>query len=716
MPNKPKKIITVKDTDYTKTPFNDAKQDEAHKQEPDPIDFDNKVIIPSASADIGVGVSPLLNIDDTRWIEIESDLKKIIERSIEDRAPFLAKLEEYELAIQGIPEPQRKKPWDNACELRDTLTPTHCRIIETAINRTLIGDNPYIARVKDDPIMGMKLQALINTIVKDDIGWDAMVTSMSKGAVRKCAAFLVPRWLRVVEKERDVEYYQTFETWKEEYPNAKAANLSKSEYDKEVDIVKANIKNNGVHSCIYEYDCVTQNKAQVDVITAEKLIMHPFNSPDVELAQMIGQEITNTLYGLRQLERMGYLKNVNRVIETQTNGMITPTTSTIINENKGLTTSVASINPTDKLYKIISGIVRYDLNQDGNEKDYEFMMVYDVENTVYVLVRFAVYSIFYNKRNYIPVQILPEDGTVFGTSIPELVENPQATMDVVLRLLIDSNSMANVPLFKASATDKEMIENSRDKGKIFPGRIFYVTQSQNFDAFRADRIDAAAFINIMRYVRQITELQDGASATLAGQNLPDDPEAPGVKTAMLIQQSNFMVNEYLKNIRLSFMKLAPFLLKLYRQNLGAETRTVQVQYPDKSTELINITRDDIMFMDNITKFDLKIQKVEDSVFSRQQAILRDLDLFLRIPQISQNPHAMRILSLHYMIAREEYSEDEINQIVPSYESIQQQMVGVAQEALKQEEAQANIEQLKGAAQEQADKADSQINEVLKEQK
>ena len=664
-----------------------------------------------------VGVPGMVKISTERWGEIETQLSDILDRVVEDRSGFLDKIAEYEETIQGIPEKNRKGPWDESCDLRDTLTGTHCRTIETAINRTLGNDPPFIATVKGDKELEKRLTGLANESAKHDFNFEEVLTFVSKAAVRKAAAIICPEWERKVKVSKDTEYYQNIESYKEDYPNAKAAGLKESEYDQQIEIVKDDIETVGYHACLYEYDELIVNRPSVTVVNPEKFYMYPYTSSSINLAQLLGRELYKTFNEAKLAERDGVYTNVDRIAylasladkETEENS------TQIKQENKGIDPHTNSFTFRDKIYTFVKGIVRLDLYADGLERDYEYVMCYEFNSNCKVLVRLAPYAINHNERNFIVANILPEEDTIFGTCIPELLENPQATLDVLTRQLIDSNSIANVPVFKAHWNDRTTLGNSRKRGQIYPGRIMYSKNPNEFEAFRADRIDANAYLSIMRYIAGQSEMTTGASRTLAGQNLADDPEAPGVKTAMLIQQSNFMVNEYIKNLRPALAKMIVFIIKLYRQHMQInETKDIAVVNEQDQKEVVTIDRDDIKFLENLTNFELKNQRVEDSKFSRLASARQDMELMLAIPLIGQNPLAVRALVMNYLMANDRYSMEEIEKIVPTMDQIKQMLTDIAKETLKSEQAQQeqqqNIATNEKISQQQEQETDAQLRQ------
>ena len=683
-------------------------------------DFDKTYILRKSKEDTSpVGVSPMVKMTDEKWMEIEREIGGLIEIVLRDNSAFIDKLVEYQEAIDGIPERGRKPPWANACKLRDTLTSTHCRIIENAITRTKASEPYYIAKVKGDPEKALLLQGLMNDSCKEDFNFEVVVGEIAKSATRKTVGIMVPEWERKVKIEKDVLYFKTVEAYKEFFTDAKDAGLTEQQYQYDIEVVKADIEKYGIHECIYEFDSVVINRPTVKTVKPEDFIMYPYTSPTIELAKLLGYKMGKTYNDLIMMERDGIYKAIKLIMGKDNTSEAVEGINVVLEaqlENKNIDAGTETTSYKNKIFTLYKGIYSKDVDDSGLERDYEYVYLYEHKSNMRIMLRFAYYDINYNERNFLPVNILPEDGTIFGTCIPELLQNPQATLDVLIRLLVDSNSIANVPMFVGHETDQETIRRSRDKGKIFPGRFFWLKQASVFSALKGDRIDANSFLAIIRYIAHMAETASGASQTLAGQNLPDDPTAPGVKTAMLIQRADMFVNSYIVNMRPSFGKLAKFIIKLYRQHMKhGEIRSINVLNSENKIVKKDINRDDIQFLDEITTFELKNQKVEDNQQTRQMMALRDTEVLLAVPQIAENPMAVRALMIMYLTATGRYTVEEINKIAPTQEQVQQMFKSVAQDVLAAERAGQQKEALGNQNQQITDQTEKDIQGQIEAQ-
>jgi hypothetical protein len=249
----------------------------------------------------------------------------------------------------------------------------------------------------------------------------------------------------------------------------------------------------------------------------------------------------------------------------------------------------------------------------------------------------------------------------------------------------------------------------RDGRKFYPGKIWGLTQGSMFQQLRTNPLDTASYLNLLRFVAQTGEMSDGVSRSLAGQTLPDDPTAPGVKTALLVQQSNFFVNEYINNMRPGYRELIKFVIKLYRQRLKNKALDIQRTDANGVMQNVAVTRDMLDIPDY--SFDLRNQKVDDNQSLRAQEARMDMELLMAIGMVNQNPLAVRILLRNYLIRTARYTLDEINEILGSQEKIIAGLQDAYKDVLAAQQAQSAMGQIQQTVAGVGDK-EAMMNEQL----
>jgi len=201
---------------------------------------------------------------------------------------------------------------------------------------------------------------------------------------------------------------------------------------------------------------------------------------------------------------------------------------------------------------------------------------------------------------------------------------------------------------------------------------------------------------------------------LAGQPLIDDPQSPGVKTKMLMQQSNFLVNQYINNTRGPICKMIRFIMKMYAQKKGTiESYIVKQDNVDGKSQYTTVTPEIIAQLADLVDYDLRPQKVDDNEQMRLAEMREDLTSLFADPMISQNPYSRRIIWRNYLARREYYTLEEIDKILTPVEQIQQELNSAAADQAQADQLGQQREQFVQGVQQQAEQNDASVTDLLK---
>lgn len=657
---------------------------EENKIPTEPLDFDIITLGSDSDGRSPVGMTSCLKFSEEDFKSIESEVTDYIEEALNDssRQDMIDTLTENEMAIRGIFDRSKEKAYSSSSEIVSSLTGSHCRIISNAIARTYL-ISPYFVSAGIAPEEHKNvLQDFMNEKGRSDFDYESMVMKMSKVAVETPAAILNPEWEYKTRKEIRVEVFKDVAAFTAKYPDADSANLTEGQYTKKLTQVVKDIQAKGYHQCEYEMDVVVKNSPKINVIHPADFVMFPFNAIDVELAKLAGHMVYETFDGINRLERSGiyFDKSSNRIkssyISSGTDG--NDDIRDVQEQEKGIGTSLTGKETfRSKIYPIIKGRIRWTLGDSGEERDYEFAYAVDEQ----ILLRFARARTYSSERPYFFAEIDPNTKSIWGNYIPEMIKNIQETISTILRQLVDSNTIANVPTFKAKSTEREWFERTYQDLKFKPGKVWWLQNPSMFEQFRVQPIDANAFLKIVQYLTQDGETLDGGNRALAGQPLSEDPEAPGVKQAMMIQQSNFMINQYIKNLSMGLEKALNYVRSLYDQHLEYNEE-IKIEGKNRQTDLpfiATVTKEDIPLLSPDLKITVRPQRVDDNMSQRLADLRQDFEMFMSVPDIQQNPFSKRTIIKTYMHMRDMYTEEEINKLLMSPQEIMQQLMSASQD-------------------------------------
>lgn len=163
------------------------------------------------------------------------------------------------------------------------------------------------------------------------------------------------------------------------------------------------------------------------------------------------------------------------------------------------------------------------------------------------------------------------------------------------------------------------------------------------------------------------EVVTGMSSGLSGQELPQDPSAPGNKTIALIRESNVLINEDIDVLRESVEQVFYCIFKMAAKYLPAD---------DKYLAMYGVKKEDIV----ILKEQISLHGI--SVSNNAEVEKQEADIFFdkarTNPLLANNPQVFRKLTENWIAAWGRDPEE----ILPSEEEMMEYQIKIQMEATK----------------------------------
>ena len=214
----------------------------------------------------------------------------------------------------------------------------------------------------------------------------------------------------------------------------------------------------------------------------------------------------------------------------------------------------------DKEYEIATGVLRWKRPGDARERRY----LVDVHRDSRTILRLLHYPYWHNRVNYIPWYFQRSRRGIYGISLIQKVEHSQFEANAAHNLVLDHLSFS-LPMYKARKGTEANFNPMRDG--MFAGKVWYFdnpeSDAQQFQTVLNSAVTVA--LNIEDRAARHAELASGASQNLSGLESARDPDAPGNKTAALIQQAHVRINKYLATLGWSFSEHGFQTCELYYQ-------------------------------------------------------------------------------------------------------------------------------------------------------
>lgn len=693
----------------------------------------DKQDIDNVRANMGVKKSPYaipnnLDVSEKVWNKIQKTLEEYFEEIDRSKDDMRDKIDLWESAYLQEPidiDPD-EEPFENSCKLRSSFTATACTVVTNKIYKRTTVSPYFLASVRGDDEKEKKLQDYINTKCELDFDYKKFMRKLSEMAPKYPFVIAVPERVREVQSCHDFDVFENIygvaegdesgeevlltkgiDTFKAKYPDAESVKLTPEQYQEKIRELQEEIDDHDYAEFHYDYERVYEY-SDVSLVHPLNYAQFPWDS-DESLAKLAAIKIEKTFDQLLRLERDGIIKDKTaRVIPQAYVPTDTEIEVDVVKEAKDVSSGINDQNALEtyksKIFKPYKGYIRLSevdlgIGDSYLEQDYEFWYLVDER----VLLRLAPPMYNYKKRNLIKL-------SVGDMCLSEMAENPQKVIDTLLRQYIDSNSMTNVPEFTMNDQSYRALKQQRDGLKHRIGKIWRL-KSGSMEPLSKPITYGPAYMSLLQYIAQENEARMGS--TKPGQPPSGDPGASGVKTMALLQQSDFMVSRYIDNLSLGLSEVVIHLLKQDRQ--FEKFNKVPVKRNSLGSGRTDFFgRNDIEFDESVTTFTVKTQSADDNAESRLTNAIKKFEFYTAVPMIANRPQSVNAILRKTLSKDEDFTLDDVREIVPSLEEIKAEQVQIQEDATislqekkKTEDINANVNQV-------AEEATADFDKTLEE--
>jgi hypothetical protein len=183
----------------------------------------------------------------------------------------------------------------------------------------------------------------------------------------------------------------------------------------------------------------------------------------------------------------------------------------------------------------------------GNEKRYVF--IYSKEHNILMFAKMY----WYRAKNYYALfRIERRANQIDGKSIVGQLEFINEEIDLLHNMRVQGWQISNIPSFMMETSLNRDLDMDADENLWRPGVVFHLPPG-TFDKFRQFDVRATDQGQTMQEERdlfKVAALIMGIDAFLAsGRPSPDDPDAPGNKTELLVNQGNIRMEDPISELR-----------------------------------------------------------------------------------------------------------------------------------------------------------------------
>ena len=604
----------------------------------------------------------------------QKKIKKILKQSWEEwqanTSSLRSKLYRYNSLMEGIKEP-KMFPWPGCSNLHIPLIETHITICHSVVSATMLDMDPvwYVRLLIDGQgdNVDTDIEKFLNWKCKTELNIDSALSDVYWNTYRDGTGIGDLDWVEEFEKQFDIKQYDSVEDFQGDFPDEKAAGVSKEQYKQ---YIKELLSEEAIQIMIEER-VIKYMGPKLRVVELKDFITIPTTAPDLEYAMLVGDAFIqrgdyfrrNTIAAKGE-EAWFDKDECEKMLKT--NGLTDSPDDISQSQDQIEGISRTRVTKADEYY-CMQGVLRVDLNGDGVEEKYLFMFHRDSDS----LIRFERYPYLHNRMKYIVWRFKKRPNRLLGQSIPDQLIDINEEVDTQHNQRVDSRTVTTVPSFMKK--EGSQFDPTRRDQRFYPGVTFKVTNFEEFKQVPITQTDMGQSMQEEQQLYLLADIRTGAAQSRSGRESARDPRASGKKVATLVQQSNQRLDDHMRELKIGTKELGSQILELYYQ-----FSPNVIAFPKFNPDTKQFVQTQIMrsrFRNKNMVLEVARTTQADNPSNLVQRELTKYQLLSKDPLIGANMFRRRELLMRLLTS---WRERDIEKLVPSLEDLQKELQAQSQ--------------------------------------
>ena len=372
-------------------------------------------------------------------------------------------------------------------------------------------------------------------------------------------------WARQVENGTDYKFYDSVDSFREDYTSAAEAGLSEEEY---TDALNELSQPQGEVETEFDIDFVSKNNAEFTLFPLAKLIWYPLYCEKFEDMDIYGFSYVEGRYAFEMNADNGYyIKDAAKAVK-KVEGKGTGDVIHSFDKKRDLLDGIDSEDREHASYKLAKLVVKYDLNDDGIPETYFVILELDKKK----ILRVEKYTIRRNVPCIHGFRFVKKDGRFLGDSLLEDCEDLARELNAMHRHRSNVRKITDAPVLMMPDSLKDDVDLGADWATFQPGTTIWIPDVK----YTPDKLprqlalrnvdNSNLSIQEEMAIQRYCEILLGTTQAQTGKEASADPRAPARKTAMLLQRSDLRTEDFIEEWKQSVPGIVEFLRALYYQN------------------------------------------------------------------------------------------------------------------------------------------------------
>jgi hypothetical protein len=453
-------------------------------------------------------------------------------------------------------------PWPGASNVHVPMTEMYMEVYKSVEKRSILGaDLLWYAETDDDNLKDFlpDVEEALNYNARHRWNIEKCLSNVFWTTNRDGLGIIECTWAEEYEPIQDVVFVTSLEDFLEEFPDPESAGLTPEQYE-EYALEAAQASEEFPLEIPVRYERLIYYGCKAEVVELVNFVTFPATVCHIKdrLCRGYGKRFWDRAGSVRQKVKDGvyYQEEATKLIAKAENAAGITQYEEAKDQIEGL-----SRTNTRGQFPLFSLVIKGRLDGEKGEEE-KFLVTWSQEHKLLLECRYFPYRI----DHYALFTINERPNRMIGRSIPRKTRDMNDEIDTQHNQRINGRTVATVPSFKAQNSVKGKFDPHAQENRWRPGVIFWLDDFAAFDQFKVQATDLGESMAEENNDFKIMDLYLGSAVSLlSGSAAPSDPNAPGNKTAMMIQQSNLRMDDPLSELRAGVSDLGDICLSHYYQ-------------------------------------------------------------------------------------------------------------------------------------------------------
>lgn len=610
-----------------------------------------------------------------------------LKESLEEWESDTADLHEQLLADNDLLEgivPEQTGPLSWGSNVHVGLPDLYMQIYASTLRRSVLGsdaiwycetDNEDLLNVVGEVEQAQNYVAINKWNIKqaiEDVCWTTP---------RDGLGIIQAVWAEDYEKARDILLLTSVDEFETNFPTAEDAGLSEEDYDDLRGYVAENASDDTPVEIPVTYQKEKYRGVDAKVIDRVNFVTIPATVDSLEdpMLRGYGKRYRESVETIRQKAKNGiyYKQAADALLSKNRESSPFPSWTLAQDDIEGI--SRENRKGDKALFELI---VKGNLDGDDGDMD-TYLVTYSLEKNqllrcIYNPYRENICATFWIDRR---------PNRLGGRSILSKIRDASDETDTQHNQRINARTITTVPVFKALNKAKKSLDPDGQGFYFEPGKPLWVDDMMDVEQWKIQPTDLGESLQEEGNARNILDLRLGvASSLISGQPSPLDQNAPGNKTAILINQSNLRMDDPLNQFRHGIEQLGKIVASEIYQ-FGDPFIRYKIDIADKGQIRSTIRTVHRKYFRRDISFKMKAVTVVNNPDFEMQKLLQVYSILA--PELANNPE------LRQQILRDAMREGRVrnrDKYLPSPQILAQQEAAKRAQAMKIMQAEQQAQQ------------------------